>query len=229
MVRPKTLVLFAVLFAACSGCGTSNQPKVAAAPDGMDWRWYFGSRPAPYADDPIIAEAQKRAVSIISTGGACSGGVGATGIVLTASHCFPVGPNKDIFVNGQLASVIANLGGGQFDDDLLFLKVQSDEFKPLEFAEPKVDAEIFEVVIQGEYRGVVKRGRIVHVWGNMFSTDIESIPGSSGAFVYTKDGQLVGIITQLSFGMVRCISGAHIKHRLQDGLTGPSIFNYGSI
>lgn len=226
----RKFILIALLLAACTACQTTQTPGLEAKPDGLDWRFYFGSRPSPFAEDPIVADAQRRAVSVISSGGACSGGIGATGIVLTASHCSTNTPTEDIFVNGQIASVIVNLNK-PFADDLLFLRIQTEEIKPLDFAEPKVDMEIFEVVIQGEYRGVVKRGRITSVWGEMFTTDIQSIPGSSGAFVYSKDGKLAGIITQLSFGMVRCISGTHIRQRIFENQMTESQtkFNYGSM
>jgi len=200
-MRYSLLVFFLVVsYADC----TTTKPKPEAKV--LPWQFYFGSEPSQPSDDPAVKDAQSRAVTVITADGACSGGIGATNIVLTAAHCS--GDNKDIFVNGYKARVLSKGAHGQ---DLLFLRIYTGEVKPLGFADPKTDMEVFVVMTQNEFRGVVKHGRITHVQEETFSTDIVLIPGASGAFVYTKDGNLVGIVTRWNALMSQCVSGTKIR------------------
>lgn len=203
------LVILGLAMTCCVSSKNTPTPKATEVVPELSWQYYFGSIPSQPADDPIVADAQKRAVTVITAMGACSGGIGAEGIVLTTSHCLP-NDKLDIFVNGYKARVLYN----NKERDLLFLRIYTGEFKPLDFAEPKVDMEVFGVFTQNEYRSVVKRGRITSVEEYSFSTDIILIPGASGGFVYSKDGKLVGVVQMWGALMSHCISGTRVRQTI---------------
>jgi S1-C subfamily serine protease len=200
------LVLVVLLFSAViESCQTTTLSKSVKKLTPQE---LFGSVQSLPSEDPIVQACQKRAVTITSADKVCSGGITSSGVIVTASHCYPAGRDQRVHVNGLKAKVVKNLAGTDAYD-LMILSGATGEFNLLEFAEPEIGAEVFIVTSQEEYRAVVKRGRIINVQDDMFSTDISVIDGGSGGFVYTREGRLVGMVTQRA-PKSQCISARKI-------------------
>lgn len=114
-----------------------------------------------------------------------------TNLVATAWHV--VDPDTDLTVNGQKATVVKIVK----DLDLAYLQVSSPEAHSIPFADGKVGEEAYYIGNPFIHRCITVYGRIVDKDAKFLYFDGRVIGGASGAPLFDRNGNLIGIIQAL--------------------------------
>lgn len=184
------LAIAAVLLVSCGGCSSAGKQKQKEGPTGPAFASIANTGKS---DDPVIEDIVSRTVVVSAAGAGCSGTIVATGIVLTAGHCYREG--TDIYVNNKLAKVLLREHTPGLGDslDMMLLSVSTAEVKPVVRATPKLGEPVILVTNQLYYGNVVMKGYVMHVSPDWVMSDIVAIPGASGSVLFNMQGEMVGL------------------------------------
>lgn len=149
----------------------------------------------PNVNRMLLSDGYKRCVVVqaVTDHKTCSGVIIRTNTVLTARHCVGAGME----VNGR-AAIVKKVGVDE-KEDLAVLYTETPDFPELNVgSEPYVGDRAYSFANYGPWAALYSDGEVMRVDAERTYVRVLSAPGVSGAGVYDKSGNLIGIAVQYS-------------------------------